>query len=318
MTQIFTLEQIRAILPKLDLTTSIEQGFVAWSNRQAVVPPVGELIFDDPPGETHIKYGYLKNTPYYVVKIAAGFYNNPALGLSSSSGVMLVFSSITGRLETVLLDEGWLTDVRTALAGQIAAKYLAPASVKKIGVLGTGLQAQMQVEYLQPVTSCTCVHVWGRTASSQQQYKARLEEKGYNVTLAETPAEAAKSAQIIITATPSKTPLLQATDIAPGTHITAMGSDTEGKQELNAKILENADIVVADSLVQCRVRGEIAGALAKGILKEDNIIELGQVIDTPGLGRTQENQITIADLTGVAVQDIQIATAVCQALSIDP
>ena len=318
MTQVFNLEQIRFALTKLDLAPAIEEGFVALSHDEAIVPPVGELIFTDPPGETHIKCGYIKNSPYYVVKIAAGFYRNPELGLSSSSGVMLVFSSITGRLETVLLDDGWLTEVRTALAGQIAAKYLASAKINKIAVLGTGLQAQLQVEYLKPVTPCTNIHVWGRTVAHQQRYKEQLEEKGYRVTLAATPAEATKAAQIIITATPSQVPLLQMSDISPGTHITAMGSDTEGKQELATDILKMADIVVADSLVQCRERGEIATALAEKKIRESEIVELGHVLDSSHPGRSEENQITIADLTGVAVQDIKIATAVCQALATEP
>ncbi len=318
MTQVFTLDQICVALAKLDIAPAIEQGFVALSRGQAVVPPVGELIFTDPPGEAHIKYGYIKSSPYYVVKIAAGFYQNPELGLSSSSGVMMVFSSHTGRLENVLLDDGWLTEVRTALAGQIAAKYLAPDNVKKIAVLGTGLQAQLQVEYLKPVTTCTNIHVWGRTAAHQQRYKEQLEAKGYRITLAATPAEAAEAAQIIITATPSQVPLLQAADISPGTHITAMGSDTEGKQELATDILKIADIVVADSLVQCRERGEIATALVEKKIRESDIVELGYILDSSHPGRSEGNQITIADLTGVAVQDIKIATVVCQALAPEP
>jgi len=135
---------------------------------------------------------------------------------------------------------------------------------------------------------------------------------------AEAAAEAAAAAQIIITATPSQVPLLQASDISPGTHITAMGSDTEGKQELATDILKLANIVVADSLAQCRERGEIATALAEKKIRESDIIELGYVLDSSHPGRTEESQITIADLTGVAVQDIKIATAVCQALATEP
>jgi ornithine cyclodeaminase len=123
---------------------------------------------------------------------------------------------------------------------------------------------------------------------------------------------AARDAQIIITATPSTTPLLFARDIAPGTHITAMGSDTPAKQELDPAILEKADAVVADSLSQTRERGEISHALKQ--TPRLQVHELGQVIESPDLGRTRTDQITVADLTGVAVQDIQIASAVYQAL----
>jgi len=314
MTLIYSLKQIKAVLPELDLSKSIEQGFVAYSQGRTVVPPVGELVFESPPGETHIKYGYIKGSAFYVIKVASGFYENPGLGIASNSGLMLIFSTRTGEIEAILLDQGYLTDVRTAIAGQIAARYLAPSSVSKIGVLGTGVQARMQVEYLKPATSCTSICVWGRTRENQEAYRTYMADRGYNVILADTPAMAAEDAQIIITATPSSSSLLHAGDIGPGTHITAMGSDTPAKQELDPVILEKADIVVADSLSQTRERGEISHALKQGLLSPDRIHELGRVIESPDLGRTVETQITIADLTGVAVQDIQIASAVYQAM----
>ena len=129
---------------------------------KAVVPPVGELVLQDPPGDVHIKYGYLTDDDYYVIKIASGFYENPKLGLPSSNGLMLVFEQKTGELRSILLDEGHLTDVRTAVAGAIAARYLAPSNVSRIGILGTGIQARLQLQYLQPVTSCRDVIVCGR------------------------------------------------------------------------------------------------------------------------------------------------------------
>jgi ornithine cyclodeaminase len=144
MATVYTLQEIKKALSSVDLTFFIEQGFIAYSNNEVVVPPVGELIFEDPPGDTHIKYGYIKSDDIYVIKIASGFYQNPEIGLASSSGLMLVFSQKTGMLQTVLLDEGHLTDVRTAVAGQIAAKQVASKTIKAIGVLGTGIQARMR------------------------------------------------------------------------------------------------------------------------------------------------------------------------------
>ena len=123
MTRIVNLEEIKEIVKTHDISSFIEQGFEAYSKGLVIVPPVGELIFDDPPGDTHIKYGYIKNDDYFVIKIASGFYENYKLDLPTGSGLMLLFSQKTGNLECILLDEGYLTDVRTALAGQIAAKY---------------------------------------------------------------------------------------------------------------------------------------------------------------------------------------------------
>ncbi len=314
MATVHTLQEIKNALSGVDITLSIEQGFIAYSKGEVVVPPVGELIFDDPPGDTHIKYGYIKGDDIYVIKIASGFYKNPERGLSSSSGLMLVFSQKTGVLQSILLDKGYLTNVRTAIAGQIAAQYLAPKSIKAIGVLGTGLQARMQVEYLKSVTTCRELFVWGRTPARVDTYKSDMEAVGFKVNPVALPAQVAQRANLIITATPSSTPLLFAADIAPGTHITAMGSDTDTKQELDSSILACADIIVADSISQCRERGEISKALAAGVIDDKDIYELGNYISNTTSCKRENNSISVVDLTGVAVQDVQIAAAVCQRL----
>ncbi|MCF8109167.1 MAG: hypothetical protein K9J81_09265 [Desulfohalobiaceae bacterium] len=314
MVKVVQLNEIQAVIDQLDATEAIEQGFVAYSNHQVVVPPVGELLFEDPPGDTHIKYGYIKGQETYVIKIASGFYQNPELGLSSSSGLMLVFSQKTGMLQTILLDEGYLTNVRTALAGRIAAKYLQPPSVEAIGVLGTGIQARMQVSFLQAVTDCRKVYAWGRTPEHAALYQREMQEQGFQVMVEETPARVAAASQLLVSTTPSSIPLLQAGDVRPGTLITAVGSDTPGKQELDPEILGKADVLVADSLSQCRERGEISRALAAGAIAEEGILELGRVIQEPGLAVLGEDSLCVVDLTGVAVQDVQIASAVCAAL----
>ena len=314
MATVYTLQEIKNALSGVDLTFFIEQGFIAYSNNEVVVPPVGELIFEDPPGDTHIKYGYIKSDDIYVIKIASGFYQNPAMGLASSSGLMLVFSQKTGMLQTVLLDEGHLTDVRTAVAGQIAVKHVASKTIKAIGVLGTGIQARMQVEYLKSVTPCRELFVWGRTPKRVAEYKNDMEAAGFQVTPVDAPDQVVQHANVIITTTPSTTPLLFAADLRPGTHITAMGSDTDKKQELDEDILARADIIVADSISQCRERGEISKALAAGVIEEKDVYELGDVIANKKSCNRKDSSISIVDLTGVAVQDIKIAGAVCQNL----
>jgi ornithine cyclodeaminase len=314
--RLISLEQIKGVLPAIDVAKYVEEGFVAYSSGRVIVPPVGELIFDEPPGDTHIKYGYIRGDDYFVVKIASGFYENHRLNLPSGSGLMLLFSQKTGQPLSILLDEGFLTDVRTAVAGQIAAKYLAPRSLSCIGVFGAGIQARMQVDYLAPVTSCRNVLVWGRPGSSAklEAYRQYMEPRGYVVRTTHNAREVGETCQLIVTATPAKSPLLQAAQVRRGTHITAMGSDTPEKQELDPAILQKADIVVADSIEQCLSRGEIHKALAAGCLQREKVRELGRVITDKSLQRTSDDQITVADLTGVAVQDIQIAKAVFRAI----
>ena len=304
-----SLKEIKAALPSVDLMAEIEQGFVAYSQGRAVVPPVGELVMQDPPGDVHIKYGYLMGDDYYVIKIASGFYENPKLDLPSSNGLMLVFSQKTGALEAVLLDAGYLTDVRTAVAGAIAAKYLAPSIIDRIGIVGTGMQARLQLEYLTPVTDCRDVLVWGRSADKLASYEQDMSAKGFRVSATTDADDIMASCNLIITTTPATRPILSG-KVRSGTHITAIGSDTHDKQELDAEILQHADLVVADSISQCLERGEIHQALKSNAITETDLVELGSIIAGDATGRKSDDQITIADLTGVAVQDIQISKAV--------
>lgn len=314
MIKTHTLDEIKQAAGSMNFTKAIEEGFIAYSNNQVVVPPVGELIFEDPPGDTHIKYGYIKGDDYYVIKIASGFYENVQLNLPSSSGLMLIFSQKTGALQTILLDEGYLTNVRTAVAGEIVAKYMAPENFTSIGVFGTGTMARMQVQVLSSLSNCRQIFVWGRSESSLESYKADMEADGYIVHTTMDSAAVTDQCDLLLMTTPSTEPLVQAEQIRPGTHVSAIGSDTALKQELDAKILARADIVVADSLSQCQERGEIYKALLSGDIILDKVIELGSAIQQGGRIRTSPQQITVADLTGVAVQDVQIAKAVSQIL----
>ena len=314
MTRTYQLEQIKQVVDELDVTKYIEDGFVAYSQGRAVVPPVGEMIFEKPPGDVHIKYGYIKDDNYFAIKIASGFYENYKINLPTSDGLILLFSQRDGSLASILLDECYLTNIRTAVAGQVVAKYMAPSKIGCIGVFGTGIQGQMQVKYLKSIVDCSDIIVWGLPQDNFDTYKLDMEKLGYTVQTTTDAGEVTEKCRLIITATPSQTPLIDVKQIKPGTHITAMGSDTHLKQELDSKILQLADVVVADSIEQCLTRGEISKALQAGLINKEDLIELGDVIAGRQPGRTSDAQITVADLTGVAVQDIQIAKAVHEAL----
>ena len=314
MTKIFELPQIKEVLENINAVEAIEEGFVAYSQGRAVVPPIGELIFDEPPGDVHIKYGYITGEEYYVIKIASGFYENVKLNLPTGAGLMLVFRQRTGELACVLLDEGYLTDVRTAAAGAVVARYLAPKVVRRIGIVGAGVQGKMQLEYLSSVLDCREAIVWGIDRQELDAYLEATAHLGFDIQTTLDAEELASSCNYIMTATPSKTPLLSAGQIRVGTHITAVGADTSEKNELDPGILRRADLVVADSISQCLSRGEIYQAIKAGRLEEGDVVELGDVISDSALRRKSDEQITVADLTGVAVQDIQISKACCEAL----
>jgi ornithine cyclodeaminase len=308
--KILSKEEIKNAVDFEKILKSIEDGFVAYSKNETVIPPVASLHFENPPGDCHIKYGYAKKGSYYVVKIASGFYENPQLGIPSGNGLMLLFDKQTGKPVCLLLDEGYLTDLRTAVAGCIAAKYLAPKDVRYIGIVGTGTQAYYQLKFLPFVTQCTKVLIWGRDKEKAEKLCQHPDLKMLQCEVAKDLDHLTKSCNLIVTTTTSSKPLLFAKQIQPGTHITAMGADDVGKQELDPLLYELADRVIVDSRSQCMVIGDTSYAIQEGKIKENQLIELGEVILSPLLGRTSDSQITIADLTGVAIQDLQIASAI--------
>ena len=308
--RIVSLDEIKAVLPKVDLMQEIETGFSAYSNGEVVVPPVGELNFENPPGDVHIKYGYIRDDDVYVIKIASGFYQNKLLGLSNGQGMMLVFDQKSGKPIGLLQDEGYLTDVRTAVAGAICAKYLAPKNIEVIGIVGTGVQARMQLEYLKNVTDCQNVIVWGRSKSALNQYKISMCDSGFTIKTTMALDQVTNNCNLIVTCTASEKPIIRENHVKGKVHITAMGSDTPNKQELGSNVLSKADLVIADSRSQCEVRGEIHHAIKNNAMSIDPIAELGEIINGDRQGRTTSSGITVADLTGVAVQDIQISKAV--------
>ncbi|MHA1975464.1 MAG: ornithine cyclodeaminase family protein [Candidatus Hodarchaeales archaeon] len=312
MTEILKLATIKDILKDIDPIQLIEDGFLAYSQGKVVVPPVGEMIFEDPnfPGDCHIKYGFIKQDNYYVVKIAQGFYNNPKLGLPSNNGLNILFNQKNGVIECILLDEGYLTDVRTASAGAIAAKYMAPKNIHRIGIFGTGIQGKMQLQYLKSVVNCRKATIWGRGKEQLKKYVEDMASENFEIETTMNVADITRTCNLIVTTTPSKIPLMTADQVLKGTHITAMGSDTSEKQELDSKILHKADRIVVDSIAQAETRGECYHAIKNSHIEKDRIVELGAIIMNKSLQRANDDEITIVDLTGVAVQDIQISKAV--------
>lgn len=307
--KVLNRKEILEIANSINTTEVMREAFSALSNGNAVIPPIGELLFEDPPGETHIKYGYIKNEDYYIIKIGSGFYKNPQINLSSSQGAMILASQKTGEIKAFLNDEGGLTDIRTAAAGALVSNHLAPCKVDTIGIIGTGIQARMQLEYFLKIHPCRKVIIWGRSKNKRDAYKQIFEPKGVKIEFTGSPKEVCQKAQVIITATAAESPLLKYEWLKKGTHITAIGSDTPHKQELHSDIIQNADLVVTDYREQSATRGEIHQAIKEGY-DLSSTVEIGEILNQPRLGRYNDDQITVADLTGVAVQDIKIATAV--------
>ncbi|MHA1418575.1 MAG: ornithine cyclodeaminase family protein [Candidatus Heimdallarchaeaceae archaeon] len=315
MTKIINLKEIKKVIEKINPIEIIEEGFVAYSQKKVEIPPVGEMVFDDPPGECHIKYGFIKEDDYFVIKVATGFYDNPKINLPAFDGLMLLFSQKTGQLLSILLDEGHLTNIRTASAGAIAAKYMAPKNVKRIGVFGAGTHGRLQPIYLQKVLNCKNIITWGLNQEELDVYEKDMKELGFQVQTTQDPEDITSSCNLIVTCTPSKEPLIFADQIRKGTHITAIGSDTAEKQELDSAILKKTDRLIVDSIEQCMSRGESFKAMNNSMIKKEKMIELGHMIMKKEYQRQSEEEITVVDLTGVAIQDIQIAKAVWKGIN---
>ena len=314
MVKVVEIEEIERILQSIDPIQIIEDGFIAYSQGKVIVPPVGEMVFDDPPGECHIKYGFIKNDDFFVIKVATGFYDNPKLNLPAFDGLMLLFNQKTGQLLSVLLDNGHLTNIRTAAAGAIAAKYMAPKKVKRIGVFGAGTHGRLQPIYLQRVLNCKDLITWGINQDELDVYEKDMKELGFRVETTQESEDITSTCNLIVTCTPSKEPLIFVDQVKDGTHITALGSDTPEKQELDSAILKKTDRLIVDSIEQCLLRGESFKALQNRKINKNKMIELGDMIVNKQLQRQSDEEITVVDLTGVAVQDIQISKAVWEAI----
>ncbi|MDX1513754.1 MAG: cyclodeaminase [Gammaproteobacteria bacterium] len=289
---------------------AVEQAF-GWLAAELVeMPPIMHISVADRGGDVDIKSAYVRGLSDFAVKIASGFFDNPKRGLPSSSGMMVVMSAETGFCKAVLLDNGYLTDLRTGLAGAVAARYLAPKRVGTVGVIGTGAQARYQIRSLVLVREFGRLLVFGRDRDRRAAYVEEMRnELGIEVSVCGDPETLVRSADLLVTTTPSTQPLVRADWLRPGQHVTAMGSDLPGKQELEAAALLRADLLVCDRRAQCATMGELQHAIGAGLMEESaEIVELGAVTSGACAGRTSEDQITICDLTGTGVQDTAIAS----------
>lgn len=287
----------------------IRDAFRADGEGRTVVPAVINLEIPAAHGEFHVKTAYIEGGPHVAVKIASGFFDNPSRGLPSGSGLMVLCDAATGLPLALLLDNGYLTDVRTGAAGAIAADVLARRSIQTVGVIGSGIQARHQVRCLAAVRRFRTVLAWSPTRARLDRYVEEMRVDGYDARPAKSPEAICREADILITATPSREPLIRAAWLREGLHLTAVGSDSPGKQELEAACLARADLVVVDRLTQCASVGELKHALDDALLARENVSELGAIVAGRRPGRTDDRQITIADLTGVGFQDTAIGSA---------
>ena len=306
---------IRRLVSTASALTAVREAFVKLARGQTTLPGVIGLDLPERQGEVHVKGAYLHGSPFFSIKEAGGFYGNARVGLPTTSGLVLVFDARTGFLRMILLDNGYLTDLRTGAAGALAADLLAPHTVETVGIVGSGSQARYQLEALLGVRQPRRVLIHGRSAPAASTCARDLAERfRLAVTAVSSARDAVIESDIVITTTPSREPIVRSEWVRPGTHITAVGSDGPDKRELESAVLARADLIVADRLDQCLRLGEIHHAVAEGAIDAGRVHgELGEIAAGLKRGRGSDREITVADLTGVGVQDAAITDFVAAA-----
>lgn len=306
-----TQEEVKSVMDMHSDMQVVERAFRQHGLGKVQMPPKSYLYYTAYNGDLRTMPAYLEEEDITGVKIVNVHPGNPALGLPTVMALIVLISPQTGA-PIAIMDGTYLTDIRTGAAGGIAAKYLARKDSKVIGMVGAGNQARTQLEALSEVFELELVKVTSRTKESCEQFireaadiiscEIRYEEKIENVC----------DCDILVTTTPTRKPIVKAQWIKEGTHINAIGADAVGKEELDPELIIRSKIVV-DDIVQALHSGEVNVPLSKYYISENDIhAQLGEVIVGLKPGRTSEEEITIFDSTGLAIQDVASAHLVYQ------
>ncbi|SMO63357.1 cyclodeaminase [Melghirimyces algeriensis] len=297
-----------AISLDMEVVKAIEKGFFTLVEKRVQVPPILRVDLSEYQGEVDVKTAVVKGEPYFAVKISSGFFNNPHRGLPSGSGMMILLNVETGFPEAIFLDHGYLTDIRTAAAGAVAAKYLALETIQTAGMIGAGTQARYQMKALALVRSLDQIRIWSRSRERAEDCAKEMKtELGVRVEVFPHPEPVVRGSDVVVTATPSTTPLVQKEWFHDGLHLTAMGSDSEYKQEVEVDAIASADRLICDDREQSFRLGELRSAWDEGRLRNKEVTELGDIVAGRAPGRRSNKEVTLCDLTGVGVQDTVIA-----------
>jgi ornithine cyclodeaminase/alanine dehydrogenase-like protein (mu-crystallin family) len=298
--------EIRDAVGLAELIEPVARALAEFSQGRGETPivvfaPAGQ------DGDVHVKSAWLPGMPVFTVKVAAWFAARATAGRPAHSGFIAVLDAATGDLRALLRDDHHLTDLRTAAAGAVAARLLARSDARTVGVLGTGTQAYLQVLAARAVRPIDTVLIWGRNRDAARRLAARLPEM--SVVVAAEPESAVRRADIVVTATSSRQPILHGRWLAPGQHVTAIGADDPGKAELDPDCFARADLLAVDSRRDTpRIAGDLRAAIGAHALQADDIhAELGELVLGRHPGRTDDTQLTVAKLIGLGVQDLVTA-----------
>lgn len=298
-------EEVRQLVSMKEVIGTVEEAYKAFNSGQVIQPPYIGIDLPSHRGEIDFKLGYNQGNELISMKASSGgFRNNPEeYGVPNGMGTVLLFDARSGALACVM-DGSLLTGLRTGACGAVSVKALARKNAGKIASIGTGNQARMQIRAITEVMKIEEIHAWNNTPGTLARYKADIEtEFGIPVVAARSKKDAVEQADILITTTRGKGSLVEAAWVKPGTHIVAIGADAPGKQELEPEIFRGAKVVV-DSISQCVDKGETQHPIARGIMTAKDIhAEIGDILLGRKPGRENDQEVTIFDSTGMAIQD---------------
>lgn len=315
------MNEIKPILEdKPAVLAAVKHAFIDYAQGKITLPKPVQMLFgvteDAIAGDCHIKTASSEALPYFCIKVATGFYGNSAKGVPVNNGLVMLMSSETGQPLALFQDQGHLTSIRTAAAGALAASLLGEDNPKTLGVMGTGHQAELQARWISQSHAISNICIWGRSQARAEELKERLADIGIPVETSVSISELCAQSRIIVTTTPSISPLVFEADIQPGHHIIAMGSDSPGKTELDPEILKRADIIITDDHAQCLHHGEFGQAVKAGLIKDSKDISFGESLKNPTALALDETSLSVVDLTGLGAQDLAIASMVYDAAAI--
>jgi len=304
--------EIEGLLDYGEVIDAVESVFRAKALGRTEMPPKSYLFFAEYGGDLRVMPAYLLDEAIAGVKIVNVHPENPRkYGIASVMAVVVLVDLETGR-PLAIMDGTLITAWRTGAAGAVAAKYLARRDSKVMGIIGAGVQGRMQALFTSRVLDLDRLVVWDIVESRAEAYAEEVSRAlGIGVEVARGPEEVAREADVLATCTPSREPIVEAEWIRPGIHINAIGADAPGKEELDPEVLKRASKIVVDDWVQASHSGEINVPLSKGIIsKEDVYAELGEIVAGMKPGRERDDEITVFDSTGLAIQDIATASIV--------
>jgi ornithine cyclodeaminase/alanine dehydrogenase len=305
-------EEVANLICMREVIGTVEEAYKAFNSDQVDQPGYIGIDLPEPRGEIDFKLGYNMGNEMISMKASSGgFIDNPAAhGVPNGMGTVLLFDARSCALACVM-DGSLLTGLRTGAAGAVSVKVLARKNAKTIASIGTGNQARMQIRAISEVMRIESIHAWDSHPETLARFKADIErEFDIPVVMADSKKAAVEQADILVTTTRGKGSLVEAEWVKPGTHIVAIGTDQQGKQELDPEIFRHAKIV-NDSIAQCIEKGETWHPLDKKIITRDDIHgEIGEILLGKRPGRENDEEITIFDSTGMAIQDNTTATKI--------